>query len=44
MIQDSNVIVFDIDGTLCDELKPKQTYLDAVPKEKMIEKLKEYKR
>ena len=44
MIQDLNVIVFDIDGTLCEELKPKQSYLDAVPKTQMIEKLKEYKK
>ncbi len=43
MIQDLNVIVFDIDGTLCEELKPKQSYLEAVPKVPMIEKLKEYK-
>ena len=44
MIKDSEVIVFDIDGTLCEELKPKQSYLDAAVNEPMVEKLKEYKK
>jgi len=43
MIKDSNVIIFDIDGTLCEGLQQGQTYLDILPKKKMIEKLKEYK-
>ncbi len=43
MIKDSDVIVFDIDGTLCEEMKPQQTYLDLQPKAKMVAKLKEYK-
>ncbi len=43
MIKDMNVIVFDVDGTLCEGLQQKQTYLDVLPRKNMIEKLKEYK-
>ena len=43
MIQEDNVIVFDIDGTLCGSLETGQHYLDLAPDEKMIEKLKAYK-
>lgn len=44
MVEENNVIVFDIDGTLCDGLEAGKTYLDVNPKSEMIAKLVEYKR
>lgn len=43
MVQHNNVIVFDIDNTLCGGPKNGQTYLDVEPYYDMITKLKEYK-
>lgn len=43
MIQEENVLVMDIDGTLC-EVKPKGVeYIDVKPISEMIEKLIEYR-
>ena len=43
MITENNVIVMDIDGTLCEK-KPKNIeYLDLKPREDVLEKLIEYK-
>jgi len=44
MIQEENVIVFDIDGTLCEVVKKGQHYIDAEPKKDMINKLLDYKK
>lgn len=43
MIQEENVIVVDIDGTLCKIKKENQNYLDILPKEDVLNKLKKYK-
>ncbi|MDI9873368.1 HAD hydrolase family protein [Flectobacillus rivi] len=43
MVQQNNVIVFDIDGTICGSPKAGETYLDVEPFPDMIQKLKEYK-
>jgi capsule biosynthesis phosphatase len=43
VIQSENVIIFDVDGTIC-ELPPNCTdYSKAVPFKKMIKKIQEYK-
>ncbi len=43
MIEENNVIVMDIDGTLCEK-KPKNVdYIDLKPNEKVLKKLLEYK-
>lgn len=43
MISENNVIVMDIDGTLCEN-KPKNVeYIDLNPNEKVLKKLLEYK-
>ena len=43
MITKENVLVFDIDGTLCEIRRKDQTYLEVEPKHDMVEKLKQYK-
>lgn len=35
--------VFDIDGTICPIKKKEQEYMDLIPYQEMVEKLKEYK-
>ncbi|MFV0499616.1 MAG: capsular biosynthesis protein [Bacilli bacterium] len=42
MIKDTNVIVFDIDGTLCYSRKEGQSYLDIEPMQDVLDKLLEY--
>lgn len=44
MIESGKVIVMDIDGTLCEIKKEEMTYLEVKPKEKIVKKLKEYKK
>ena len=43
MIRDNRCIVMDVDGTLCPIKKPGQHYLDLVPEESVIERLREYR-
>lgn len=43
MISEEKVIVFDIDGTLCEGKKHNQSYLDLLPKEEVLKKLIEYR-
>ncbi len=43
MIQEEKVIVFDIDGTLCETVNKGLHYFEAKPKKEMIEKVREYK-
>ena len=43
MIQKENVIVIDLDGTLCEIKRRDQDYFDVAPKEKIVAKLKEYR-
>lgn len=40
---DDKVIVFDLDGTLCEIRKADQSYLDVAPKDEVVKRLKEYK-
>lgn len=40
---DDKVIVFDLDGTLCETRKSDQSYLEVLPKVEVIDKLKEYR-
>lgn len=35
-----NSIIFDIDGTICPIKKPNENYLDLVPYDEMLEKIK----
>ncbi len=42
MIHEENVIVMDIDGTLCEEKKSDQEYIDLKPKADVLAKLREY--
>lgn len=37
-------LIFDIDGTLCPIKKKDENYIDLIPYEKMVSKLKEYKK
>lgn len=41
MIKENNVIVFDIDGTLCEK-KGNKNYRDLEPDQKVVSKLREY--
>lgn len=41
MINDKNVIVFDIDGTLCSIKSPEQNYEDVSPEPLMIARMRE---
>ncbi|AQR96966.1 capsular biosynthesis protein [Clostridium saccharoperbutylacetonicum] len=43
MINEENVIVFDIDGTLCGGKKQDQSYLEVEPKEEVLKKLLGYR-
>ncbi len=43
MIESEKVIVMDIDGTLCETKKEGQQYIDVLPKENILKKLREYK-
>lgn len=43
MINEENVIVIDIDGTLCEGKKQNQSYLEVMPKESVLQKLIEYR-
>lgn len=43
MINEENVIVFDIDGTLCGGKKQDQSYLEVEPKKEVLKKLLEYR-
>jgi len=43
MINEENVIVIDIDGTLCEGKKQNQSYLEVMPKESVLKKLVEYR-
>lgn len=43
MIQEENVIVMDIDGTLCEIKSKEQEYIDILPKLEVLNKLIEYK-
>lgn len=43
MINEENVIVIDIDGTLCETKKKEQSYLEVEPKESVLKKITEYK-
>lgn len=43
MINENNVIVMDIDGTLCEKKNKNIQYIDLEPKEKVLKKLIEYK-
>lgn len=43
MIESEKVIVMDIDGTLCETKKQGQQYIDVLPKENILKKLREYK-
>lgn len=43
MIQETNVIVFDIDGTLCYSKKKNQSYLEIEPIKEVLNKLLEYR-
>ena len=36
-------LIFDVDGTLCPIKKKEEEYIDLVPDEEMVEKLKYYK-
>lgn len=43
MIQEDNVIVIDVDGTLCEK-KPRDTsYQNVLPNKRVVDKLREYK-
>lgn len=43
MIQEENVLVVDIDGTLCEIKGKNEEYIDVKPKTKVVEKLVSYK-
>jgi len=43
MIRGENVIVLDLDGTLCELKTPDQSYEDVEPRAGMLEKLGEYR-
>ena len=43
MIETEKVIVMDIDGTLCESKQKNQEYIDILPKEDVLSKLREYK-
>lgn len=43
MIRSDNVIVLDLDGTLCEHKSPDVSYADLKPRPGMVEKLREYR-
>ncbi len=44
MIKENNVIVFDIDDTICEKKREGQEYIDLEPKMEVVNKLKEYRK
>lgn len=44
MIQEHNVLVLDVDGTVCHLLRPGEDYKDAQPIDEMVERIREFKR
>lgn len=44
MIRSDKVLVFDVDGTLCEIRRDGQSYADVEPLWPVVEKLREYKR
>ncbi|MBC9906814.1 MULTISPECIES: capsular biosynthesis protein [Achromobacter] len=44
MIRSEKVLVFDVDGTLCEIRRPEQSYADVEPIWSVVDKLKEYSR
>ena len=44
MIHKDNVLVMDLDGTLCPIKKSDERYEDLVPREDVVAKLLEYRR
>lgn len=44
MIESDKVIVLDIDGTLCYKRKSNESYLDVLPIQSTLDKVKEYKK
>jgi capsule biosynthesis phosphatase len=43
MITEENVLVLDIDDTLCEKRREDESYIDVKPKIEMINRVKEYK-
>lgn len=43
MIKSDKVLVFDVDGTLCEIRREDQSYADVEPLWEVVEKLREYK-
>lgn len=43
MITAEKVIVLDIDGTICNDKKKDQSYMDIKPRKEVLDKLMEYK-
>jgi capsule biosynthesis phosphatase len=43
MLKENDVLVMDIDGTLCEVKTKDQSYLDVAPKHNVVNKLREYK-
>lgn len=43
MIQEENIIVIDIDGTLCNIKNKSEDYIDILPKKDVLNKLRVYK-
>ena len=37
-------IVFDLDGVICELKKPSESYADVIPKNDVIEKMKDLKK
>ena len=37
-------IVFDLDGVICELKKPSESYADVIPKNDIIEKMKDLKK
>ncbi|MGB1295831.1 MAG: HAD-IIIC family phosphatase [Flavobacteriales bacterium] len=44
MIASEKVIVFDIDGTICEFKSPEVEYIDLKPKQDVLDKLLEYRK
>ncbi len=42
MVEKENVLIFDIDGTLCEIKNDNQKYIDVKPKLNIVNKLKDY--
>lgn len=43
MVEEENVLVMDIDGTLCDKKLSNQSYIEIQPIEEVVNRLREYK-